>query len=214
MSFDGKRLAEDLLEQAKVLLDLAKPDSDGPDQAAGSSRPEKRGRPKEAKLRRSISTAYYSLFSLLVYEAATVVVGVGKEKKALRGYVIRAISHETIRNVCRSFASRNPDEKIKEALDGHEIPIDLVDIARICHNLQVQRHEATVSRRWWKLPEGDSPSEVIVSESGSPVKGEGLDGLGQVWPSHPPCASGPVLMPAMPRRAWARSRHRGGGSGF
>ena len=116
MSFDGKRLAEDLLEQAKVLLDLAKPDSDGPDQAAVSSRPEKRGRPKEAKLRRSISTAYYSLFSLLVYEAATVVVGVGKEKKALRGYVIRAISHE--------------------------IPIDLVDIARICHNLQVQCHEA------------------------------------------------------------------------
>ena len=133
-------LAEDLLEQAKDLLDLAHPDS--PDQANVSSRPERRGRPKQARLRSSISTAYYSLFSLLVDEAATVMVGSGNKKKALRGYVMRAISHETIENVCKGFASRNPDAKIKKALDGHRIPDDLADVARTCHNLQVYRHEA------------------------------------------------------------------------
>ena len=53
-------LAADLLEQAKDLLD--------------SKRPENRGRPKQVDLRRSISTAYYSLFSLLVEEAATAMV--------------------------------------------------------------------------------------------------------------------------------------------
>ena len=40
-----------------------------------------------------------------------------------------------------------------------------------------------VSRSWWKLPEVDSASSVIVAESGSPVKGEVLDGLGQVCPA-------------------------------
>ena len=40
-----------------------------------------------------------------------------------------------------------------------------------------------VSRRWWELREGDSPREVIVAESGSQVKGEGLDSLGQVCPT-------------------------------
>ena len=40
-----------------------------------------------------------------------------------------------------------------------------------------------VSRRWCKLPEGDSPSEVIVVESGSQVKGHWLDRVGQVCPT-------------------------------
>jgi len=91
-------LADDLLEQARDLLDLVDPDSNRPDQVNVSSKAEKRGRPKQAKLRRSISTAYYSLFSLLVEEATTLMVGSGKKKKALRGYMMRAISHEVIRH--------------------------------------------------------------------------------------------------------------------
>ena len=121
-------LAADLLEQAKDLLD--------------NTRAENRGRPQQAKLRRSISTAYYSLFSLLVEEAAIEMIGGGSKKKALRGYVSRAISHEAIRGVCKGFANRNPDDKIKSALADHEIPEDLFDIAITCHDLQVERHEA------------------------------------------------------------------------
>ena len=63
-------LAADLLQQAQHLLKL-------------DSR-----KPKQANLRRSISTAYYSLFSLLVDEAAVAVVGSRMRKKLLRGYVI------------------------------------------------------------------------------------------------------------------------------
>ena len=71
-------LANDLLELARDLLEPA-------------DRLERRGRPKQVRLRRSISTAYYSLFSLLTEEAATMMVGGGNENKALRGYVMRAI---------------------------------------------------------------------------------------------------------------------------
>ena len=138
------RLAKDLLEQARDRLDLDDPDSHRPDQANNiGSRRERRGRPKQAKLRRSVSTAYYSLFSLLVAEAATMMVGSGKKNKALRGYVMRAISHRAIANVCKGFASRNPDNKIKTVLeDPKKIPDNLTYIARTCHDLQAHRHEA------------------------------------------------------------------------
>ena len=117
-------LADDLLLQAKDLLnrDLRKP--------------------KQANLRRSVSTAYYSLFYLFIDEVATTVIGGGNERKHLRGYVMRTISHKTIANVCKVFANKNPDNKIKLALAGHEVPDDLADIALGCHNLQDQRHEA------------------------------------------------------------------------
>lgn len=121
-------LATDLLELAKDL----------PDINVG------RGRPSQAKLRRSMSTAYYSLFSLLVKDAATVMVGSGDNQNAiaLRSYVMRAMSHKAIREVCKGFANRNPSYKIKEALGSHDIPEDLVDVATICHDLQYWRHEA------------------------------------------------------------------------
>ena len=121
-----RRLAINLLNVAKDLADTH-----------GMS-----GRPQNAKLRRSISTAYYSLFSLLVEDAAIAMVGSGNNKKDLRGYVMRAISHEAIRDVCKGFANKNPDDKIKRALGKHVIPDDLVDIATICHDRQYWRHEA------------------------------------------------------------------------
>ena len=55
---------------------------------------------------------------------------------------MRAVSHETIRNVCKGFASRNPNNNLKKALSGHQIPGELADIARICHDLQIYRHDA------------------------------------------------------------------------
>lgn len=116
-------LADDLLQQAKDLLD-----SDT-------------SKPKQATLKRSISTAYYSLFSLLVDEAATLVVGGGQERKYLRNFVARTISHKSIASVSKSFAN-NPTDKIRRALAGHEIPGDLADVARTCQDLQERRHEA------------------------------------------------------------------------
>lgn len=120
-------LANELLELARELLEPA-------------GRDEKRGRPQQVRLRRSVSTAYYSLFSFLVEEAATMMVG--GRNKALQGYVTRAVSHETIKNVCKGFASRNPNNNVKKALNGHRIPGELADIARICHDLQTYRHDA------------------------------------------------------------------------
>ncbi|MCY4054706.1 MAG: hypothetical protein OXF25_01250 [Cyanobacteria bacterium MAG CAR3_bin_5] len=117
-------LAADLLQQAHHLLNL-------------DSR-----RPRQANLRRSISTAYYSLFSLLVDAAAVAMVGGGPEKKLLRGYVIRAFGHRSIADVCRGFAQKNPGQKIREVLAGHDISHGLADMADTFCNLQNERNEA------------------------------------------------------------------------
>ena len=104
--------------------------------------PTKQGAPSHALLRRSISTAYYSLFSLLVEDAATEIVGVTNDKKYLRGYVMRAIGHEAINNVCKGFGSKNLNYKIKKVLGNSEIPDDLAYVAITFCELQFLRHEA------------------------------------------------------------------------
>ena len=104
--------------------------------------PRRQGAPPYALLRRSISTAYYSLFSLLVEDAATEIVGVTNDKKYLRGYVMRAISHKAIYDVCKGFGSKNLNYKIKKLLGNHEIPDDLAYVAITFRELQFLRYEA------------------------------------------------------------------------
>ena len=128
-------LADDLLQQAKDLL-------------GSSSGSDGRGRPKQANLRRAISTAYYSLFSLLVDAVATEAVGGGRKKKLLRGYVIRSVTHRSIVDICKKFSDHdgklNPGDKdkLKMLVAVHGIPEDLAYVARTCQYLQGQRHEA------------------------------------------------------------------------
>ncbi|KKZ11471.1 MAG: hypothetical protein TQ37_07085 [Candidatus Synechococcus spongiarum 15L] len=117
-------LATDLLQQAQHLLEL-------------DSR-----KPRQANLRRSISTAYYSLFSLLVDEAAVAVVGSGPKKRLLRGYVIRAFGHRSMANVCQGFAQKNPGQKIRDVLADHRISDDLAHIANTFCSLRDERNEA------------------------------------------------------------------------
>lgn len=104
--------------------------------------PTKQGAPSHALLRRSISTAYYSLFSLLVEAAATEIVGGTSDQKYLRGYVMRAISHQAIREVCKGFANKNLNSKIKKILGNNAISDDLAYVARTFYDLQFFRNEA------------------------------------------------------------------------
>jgi hypothetical protein len=52
-----------------------------------------RGKPKTIKLRRSISTSYYSLFHELTYSAAMLLCGDGPGAEVQRNRVVRWISH-------------------------------------------------------------------------------------------------------------------------
>jgi hypothetical protein len=69
------RLSTDLLKQAK---DLAKQDPN---------------RPKDASIRRAISTAYYALFHFLLDEATEMLVGATQADKRLRHLLSRCFGH-------------------------------------------------------------------------------------------------------------------------
>jgi hypothetical protein len=61
--------------------------------------------PVEVDLRRGVSTAYYALFHLLVFEATEHLIAV----PALRPRVARSFDHRIMKTVCGEYASPSPN---------------------------------------------------------------------------------------------------------
>jgi len=96
-------------------------------------------RPKQATLRRAISTAYYALFHLLVSDSAKFVVSGSRNE--LRAMVARAYDHSTMRKVCRDFAKPSAFA-LQRATGRSAVPAQLRAVARSFFSLQEQRHAA------------------------------------------------------------------------
>lgn len=105
--------ADDLLEQAYHLLD-----KDGDD-------------PKEASLRRAVSTAYYALFHLLIDEA----VGNWAIPRQ-RSILARTFEHGGMKKVCDEYAKAFYSAGQPPAL------LQLKDVAQRFSELQQKRHTA------------------------------------------------------------------------
>jgi hypothetical protein len=98
-------------------------------------------RPKQASLRRSISSAYYALFHLLIEEATRRFVR-GTDRTALRHCLARAFGHADMKSVAESFAKNNVSGKIKPGLNGEQIQPELRSFAETFVDMQQERHEA------------------------------------------------------------------------
>ena len=99
-------------------------------------------RPKQASLRRAVSTAYYSLFHLLVSDAAA-----NWKRKDLRPQLGRAFDHGTMK-----AASNRVQDRSRFPL-GEQDPLvvsALRNVAKAFTQLQEQRHAADYdnSRIW------------------------------------------------------------------
>lgn len=117
-------LHDDLLDQAEQLLQL-------------DAR-----RPKQASLRRTISTAYYALFHALGYQLSRQLVGTSAEKKVLRGITRRALAHSEIAKALTGFASGNVPSIYKQVI-GEDVPTStLRQVAGTFIRLQRLRHQA------------------------------------------------------------------------
>ena len=86
----------------------------------------------EADLRRAVSTAYYSLFHLLVHEATARIVALPD----LRPRVIRAFEHRDMKRVCQEYINTTVDPV------GQPIPPGVKLIAQAFVELQQARQEA------------------------------------------------------------------------
>lgn len=116
-------LADDLLEQARHLIER---------DAA---------RPRQASLRRAISTAYYSLFHLMVADATSLLV----RSLPLRSAVARSFDHKTLRSAAVAVGEAFRGPSGSQGLRGFlRLPVAR-ELAKVCDtfvNLQEQRHRA------------------------------------------------------------------------
>lgn len=116
----------DLLDQART---LAKSD------------PKK---PKQANLRRSVSSAYYALFHFLSEEAAKGFIGASHQDKMRRDLARRAIAHARLKEVCGEFLKPTPRKLLQPYWTSSGIAGDR-DLKVICEfliELQELRHAA------------------------------------------------------------------------
>jgi len=129
---------QDLLEQANHLANREKK------------------RPKQASLRRSISTSYYALFHLLTTDA-TAIVGADMTLAA-RQVMVRWFKHGDMKRVCNFFstakAHTNKDAPRQLAsMLGPSVSADLQSVASAFIKLQEARHEAdyNLAKTWNRL---------------------------------------------------------------
>lgn len=97
------------------------------------------GRPRQASLRRAVSTAYYSLFHLLVDEATRRLVR-GSGRRGLQQALARAFVHGEMREAAHGFAGGPLSGGLRAAL-GRADP-ELIFVARVFVALQEARHAA------------------------------------------------------------------------
>jgi len=104
-------------------------------------------RPKQASLRRAISTAYYALFNLLVDDASRFLIsGTAPHRDALRKSVRRAFAHGDMKSVSKSFGGGTAPSEWSAAVGG-AVPADLKIVAEAFFELQEARHEADYDMR-------------------------------------------------------------------
>ena len=105
-------------------------------------------RSEQAHLRRAVSTAYYALFHLLVYDATRRMFGAQDDRAALRSCLARAFTHSNMAKVAKDFAAAGAARKrqlggrLRPALDGLKVQPEIGKVARNFIALQDARHTA------------------------------------------------------------------------
>jgi hypothetical protein len=115
-------------------------------------------KPRQATLRRAVSTAYYAVFHHLVQEASSAMLGSRREMKEAG---TRWFSHSAMATTCNLFVGPAVQGVLanNRSLAGIPVSAALQDVAHSFGDLQQARHEAdydTSSRRFtrqrtWQL---------------------------------------------------------------
>lgn len=114
-------LPNDLLEQAQFLVQREP------------------GKPKQASLRRAVSTAYYAAFHLLGWEAANQATPANPTGLTIR--VQRSLEHSAMKKAAQQIESGSLPDPIKPLVTS-PIPRELVAVSHSFILLQEERHAA------------------------------------------------------------------------
>jgi hypothetical protein len=120
--------AEDLLDQAFLLLN------------------KETKNPKQASLRRAVSTSYYALFHLFIQDACA-----NWNAPSVRDYLARAFQHQTMYKACTAAENATYPSSVSP-----HVVARLRGIARAFRELQEQRHVADYSNttKWDRIKAG------------------------------------------------------------
>jgi uncharacterized protein (UPF0332 family) len=95
-------------------------------------------RPKQASLRRAVSSAYYALFHLLTSEASALYA----IEPGLAARINRTLSHGEMKKASSMIANDKLPKALQPPGGGYLTPADLKVVANIFVTLQQARHEA------------------------------------------------------------------------
>jgi hypothetical protein len=105
-------------------------------------------RPRQASLRRAVSTAYYALFHLLIRSSVSAYVGFGPTPahREIGETIARWFTHTRMAEVCGQFTGPTVPSKLRKALprgvNGVAASTALQSVARAFLDLQQARHDA------------------------------------------------------------------------
>jgi hypothetical protein len=115
-------------------------------------------RPRQANLRRAVSSAHYALFHFLVHEACCQQIGTQRAQAAYRGVLARAFTHQTMKQACISFGGGTLKGSVRKGLPaGFAVPQSIQQCARTFAGMQEIRHLAD-----YDLTERFKRSEVLA----------------------------------------------------
>ena len=101
-----------------------------------------RRRPRQASLRRAVSSAYYSLFHFLIHCSTSALAGASSGKSGLRSVLARAYMHGVMLKAARCFGSGSLPPSLSAHLGSSGPSRELRHIAESFAALQEQRHRA------------------------------------------------------------------------
>ena len=100
------------------------------------------GAPRQANLRRAISTAYYALFHAIVTDVADQLAGAGQRSSPQYAMVYRSVAHRDISDLCTNIVKQKIPEKYKPFQPPGGFGADLLAVANAFVDLQEKRHSA------------------------------------------------------------------------
>jgi hypothetical protein len=100
------------------------------------------GAPRQADLRRAISTAYYALFHTILTEVADMFAGRTQRHTPRYALVYRSIDHKVLRELCEHLVKSTPPQRYASHVPRGGFGPDLVAVANAVLDLQEKRHLA------------------------------------------------------------------------
>jgi hypothetical protein len=100
------------------------------------------GRPRQADIRRAISSAYYGVFHATITRAVDQFVGATSRDKNHYGLAYRSVSHLRLREICNEVRKSTQSQKYQPYVPSTGFGSNIVAFAEAVIELQERRHSA------------------------------------------------------------------------